>query len=486
MKMRPITAARWSADARGRGQAVDARRDQCLQRVGDALEAVARTLREHAHGLLDEERVALGLRQHGAQVERHVEIGGECSDELGALVLAQRLELDRRRAHAAAAPRRADVEQLGAGEADDEQRRVLDPRGEMLDQLEQRLLAPMRVLEDEDERLRLCELRRPRARGPRDLALRALALDGGEHADGEPEEVGDLFVLAVLAELLLCLVDGVVVADSRGGLHHFGERPVRDALAVRERAAEEHGRALDAFGELAREAALADTGIAVDREERRAAVADRARIRVLEQLELRLAADERRLDGRDRRALVGGADDAARRDRVAEAAQLEEAGRLELDTPTDETRRAGADEDLPRLGALLQPRGEVDGLARGEGRRGVVGDDLAGLDSDAGLEAQLANALERRQRGTDRALGVVLVRERHAEGRHDGVPGELLDGSAVRDDAVRDLVEEPADAPPDDLGIGLGDELGRADEVHEENGCELALHALNGTWRSRG
>ena len=58
------------------------------------------------------------------------------------LTLAQRLELDRGRAHAASAPRRADVQQLGPREADEQQRRLAHPGREVLDQLEQRLLAP--------------------------------------------------------------------------------------------------------------------------------------------------------------------------------------------------------------------------------------------------------------------------------------------------------------------------------------------------------
>ena len=103
----------------------------------------------------------------------------------------------------------------------------------MLDQLEQRLLAPVHVLEDEHERLRLRELLRPRAGGPGDLLLRALALDGLEHADGEAEQVGDRLVLAARAQLLLRVVERVVVGDARRRLHHLGERPVRDAFAVR-------------------------------------------------------------------------------------------------------------------------------------------------------------------------------------------------------------------------------------------------------------
>ena len=73
----------------------------------------------------------------------------------------------------------------------------------MLDQLEQRLLAPVDVLEHEHERLRLGELLGPGAGGPGDLLLAALALDRLEHADGETEQVGDRLVLAAVAQLLL-------------------------------------------------------------------------------------------------------------------------------------------------------------------------------------------------------------------------------------------------------------------------------------------
>ena len=164
----------------------------------------------------------------------------------------------------------------------------------MLEQLEQRLLSPVHVFEDEDERLRLGELLGPRARGPGDLLLRALAFDGLQHADGEAEQVGDRFVLAAGAQLLLRFVERIVVGDARRGLHHLGERPVGDAFAVGQTAADEHRRALEPRDELAREAALAHAGVAVDREECCAFVAHGALVRVLEELELGLAADERR------------------------------------------------------------------------------------------------------------------------------------------------------------------------------------------------
>ena len=135
-----------------------------------------------------------------------------------------------------------------------------------------------------------------------------------------------------------------------------------------------------------------------------------------------------------------------------------------------------ADQDLARLGLLLEARREVDGLAGGEGRLGVVGDDLAGLDPDPRLDAEVLDLLQRGERGTDGAFRVVLVGERDAEGRHHGVAGELLHRAAVRDDAVRHLVEEPRHPAAHDLRVGVGHELGRRDDVDEQDGCELSLH----------
>src|SRR5207248_11215002 len=88
---------------------------------------------------------------------------------------------------------------------------------------------------------------------------------------------------------------------------------------------------------------------------------------------------------------------------------------LQLDAVAHEARGAGADEDLAGLGLLLQAGGEVDGLARRECRlRLVLRHDLAGLDPDARLEAELPHALERRERGPDGALGGGLLCPRPA------------------------------------------------------------------------
>ena len=148
--------------------------------------------------------------------------------------------------------------------------------------------------------------------------------------------------------------------------------------------------------------------------------------------------------------------------------------------------RERADHDLPRLRRLLQAGGDVDRLAGREGRVRLVGDDLAGLDADPRLEAELVHRVEDRGGGADGALGVVLVGLRDPERGHDGVAGELLDDAAVRRDAVRDVLEERVDAPAHDLRVARGDELGRADEIDEDDGRELAFHVSSvGIARSR-
>ena len=112
----------------------------------------------------------------------------------------------------------------------------------------------------------------------------------------EREQIGDGLVAAALPELLRRRVDGVVVGDARGDLHHLGDRPVGDALAVRQAAPGQDRRALDAVDELPREPRLADPGGAVHGHEVRAPVSHRAGERVVQQLELLLAPDERHRD----------------------------------------------------------------------------------------------------------------------------------------------------------------------------------------------
>ena len=226
--------------------------------------------------------------------------------------------------------------------------------------------------------------------------------------------------------------------------------------------------------ELAREPALADAGLSVDREEVRPLVAQRPGERVLEELDLGVPADERGV-GRalDRRSV--GRERGPRPHRVLAASDLHRADVVDFDVSEREAVHGRADQDLARLRDLLQAGGQVDRLAGGEGRVARVCHDLAGLDADPRLEVEVLDRLEDPECRLDGALGVVLVRLRDAEGGHDGVARELLDLPAVRLDAARHLVEEPGHAPAHDLGVARGDERRRVDEVDEQNRCEFSF-----------
>ena len=330
-------------------QVIDTRSDERLQRVGNTI--VVAALGEHANGLLDEQRVAFrSIEQALGQGRRIRQVGDESGDELVTLLLGQRLELDGGRPHAASAPAWPHVEQVRSREAEDQQRRA-HPVGDVLDEVEHRLLGPVDVLEEEDERLHVGKRAHDLAGGPRDLLRAALALDSFQEARSQADQVGDSIVFAAGAELLERLFERLVVRDPDRRLDHLGERPVRHAFAVRQAAALEHARAVHGVDELAHEPALADARLAVDREEVRAAVTTRSLVRVLEQLQLGLATDERGADVDV--SPVDGADHAPGAHRRAHAFQLERSRVLDDEPPPGEAVGRRTDEDLSRHRGLL-------------------------------------------------------------------------------------------------------------------------------------
>src|SRR5207247_1367295 len=219
-------------------------------------------------------------------------------------------------------------------------------------------------------------------------------------------------------------------------------------------AAGEHRRALEPIGELTREPALSDAGLAVDREQVCAPVTQRPFVRVHQEVELCLAADERSLY-RARASTAGPLRAGGSPDphRLRQPLQLDGTEVLDVDPAEGEPMRAGPDQELAWLGCLLETRREIDRLSGCEGRLAVLGDDLAGLDADARVELELLDRVENREPGANRALGIVLVCHRDAERGHHGVACELLDDPAVRGHAVRDAVEERLDTATHDLRI---------------------------------
>ena len=76
----------------------------------------------------------------------------EPRDQQLAVLAGERLEQDRRRVQLAAAPAGPQLEQLGPGDAEQEDRRVARPVGDVLDQVEEDRLGPLDVVEHEDLR----------------------------------------------------------------------------------------------------------------------------------------------------------------------------------------------------------------------------------------------------------------------------------------------------------------------------------------------
>src|SRR3954447_3306682 len=170
----------------------------------------------------------------------------------------------------AAAPRRSALEQLRPGRGHEQKRRAAQPVDELVDEIEETIVRPVEVFEDDDA-------------GP------AIG-DGFEEAPpcgrcglsarlpipGEPDERLELALqpaplrllrnaaLEDVAKLPLRLVRSVRFEDSRLRLHDLAERPERDALAVWKASpltpGDQIGIRVDHPEELAHEARLSDPG----------------------------------------------------------------------------------------------------------------------------------------------------------------------------------------------------------------------------------
>ena len=234
-KISPSIAPRSSTLRSARLELVEARREQRLQRGRD--HDVAVRLAGHRQHLLDEERVAAG----GAGDPLAQLVADVLGDQLLDVVGAQRLEPERHR------PGGVALDELRAGDAEQQDRRARGEQRDVLDQIAERLLAPLDVVQNDDKRSLRRSLLQRLAKGPGDLLgrRRRLAL-----AEQRADRRRGVLVRGQLVELL----------------QHLDDRPVRDPFAVGEAAAADDGR-LDRGQELRGEPRLADTGVADDRHE---------------------------------------------------------------------------------------------------------------------------------------------------------------------------------------------------------------------------
>jgi hypothetical protein len=220
----------------------------------------------------------------------------------------------------------------------------------------------------------------------------------------------------------------------------------------------------------------------------RATFVDRAPVGRGEQVQLPLAADERRARARER----------ALGDRLLRD-ELEGAQRLRLAADGEQLRRAEVEvarrlrgplrhQHLPRLGGLLQARGGVDRVAGRERLARTRLDDRhdrPGVDPHPQLEGHAVALAEHRvelveprahpQRRPERPRRVVLVYARDAERGHDRVPDELLDGAALRLDLDAHGCEERSHDLLEPLRVKPLAEGRRAGDVREQHRDDLQL-----------
>ena len=295
-----------------RGQAVESRRDQCLDRRrhlhlrqipdGDPSVVLSHEMAvvdQHRDHLLDEQGVAFGSLGHA---RRHVagglRVADQIGDQLDRLGFGQRLQQDRRRVRDAAAPAGPVVTKLGPRLREDQDRGVPGPLGHVLHEIEERRLGPLEIVEEQEQRLTGGEDLEEPSEGPERL------LDGRlrpREADEARHEVGD--TLRALArpdhgEQFPLRVPGRVQDREPGRLtHDLDDRPERDALPVGEAPSTEDGRVrIDLGGELLHEPRLPGTGRSQDREEMAGAIRRDPLERLSEQRQLAVTADHRRVE----------------------------------------------------------------------------------------------------------------------------------------------------------------------------------------------
>ena len=143
------------------GQALEPRGEQRRDRLRDRqLQQVARgdpaaveprealVVDEHGQQLLGEERVAVGrFRDPGLDLGREGPAAEQVGDQLPAVGVVQGLEHHRRRIELAAAPAGVVVEELRARHAQHEDRGVAREIREVADEIDERRLRPLQVVE---------------------------------------------------------------------------------------------------------------------------------------------------------------------------------------------------------------------------------------------------------------------------------------------------------------------------------------------------
>ena len=219
------------------------------------------------------------------------------------------------------------------------------------------------------------------------------------------------------------------------------------------------------------------------------AIASRTCIRVQEQPELPIATDQRGLQAFNAARLrrhLGARSDGSKRDQwLGLALGGYRFARLVIDDIAREPLGQMSNDHLAGLSPLLQSGCDIDRVAANHELAVVTrrGESLACVDSDT--HGQVGGSVSDLDGGPYGALGVVIVDCGHAENDHRGVPGEFLDGAAIRLRDLDDALEVAGHDGAHDLRVGLGCQCSGTHDVGEKYRHDLALLAHDAILRGR-
>ena len=406
-----------------------------------------------------------------------------------------------------------------------QQRALAQPIGQRVHAFDRRRVGPLQILENQHQRTLDQAALEHRAHRHEDLALEPLGLDLARPLDRlQAEDVADHrhhqldldvggadraqpgFDLAARRFERIGGCDAVRLAEQAGGdaIRPRADRRADDA--AHRRVAEPRGAAQPLQQDVD-QSRLADARLGNEAQDLRTAFGDAQRGR--EHVgELGVAADQRRFEPMGGQAAhvvtakLVDADQPMDLQRFGLPLQGERAGRLERELALRQLVGGLAHQRLRRARRRLQAGRRVHGIAghgvdRVRRRTEVAGDDPAGVDADVQRERAaelIAPALVEHGRArvhlecrTQRALRIVLVRDRRAEDGDDGIADELFRVGVEAVDHRAQRSEQVGLQAADVLGVEAFGERGEAGEIGEEDGGGAAIGVRrDGRRRRRG
>ena len=211
---------------------VEPRGDQPLDRLRNPLDSAA--FAQHSHELLGIERIAAGAReQFGVPLGEGRVLIEEISEELVGLAVRERSERHGQGIWLAAAPAGPACEQLGTSGTNDKQRDAGCPIDQVVDEIQEVVVGPVQILEDEHERPTLREpLEKPTPSSEGLIPTGTTTPFHGSKSDQGPQMGLDPRLIDDRRELPLALFHAVAFKDPGLRFDHLPESPERDPVPV--------------------------------------------------------------------------------------------------------------------------------------------------------------------------------------------------------------------------------------------------------------